>query len=52
MHTADDFKQLAKQTSNGQLRTRYLALYHFKNGETRTQTSTYPGVARGSANTW
>ncbi|WP_419197923.1 helix-turn-helix domain-containing protein [Pseudomonas aeruginosa] len=52
MHTADDFKQLAKQTSNGQLRTRYLALYHFKNGETRTQIATYLGVARGSVNTW
>lgn len=52
MHTADDFKQLAKQTSKGQLRTRYLALYHFKNGETRTQIATYLGVARGSVNTW
>ena len=52
MHTADDFKQLAKQTSNGQLRTRYpTALYHFKNGETRTQIATYLGVARGSVNT-
>nr|WP_283630420.1 IS630 family transposase [Alteromonas macleodii] len=52
MHTADDFKQLAKQTSNGQLRTRYLALYHFKKGETRTQIAAYLGVARGSVNTW
>ena len=52
MHTADDFKQLAKHTSNGRLRTRYLALYHFKKGETRTQIAAYLGVARGSVNTW
>ena len=52
MHSADDFKQLARQTSNGQLKTRYLALYHFKLGETRTQIASYLGVARGSVNTW
>lgn len=52
MHTAEDFKQLARQASRGQLRTRYLALYHFKRGETRTQIALYLGVARGSVNTW
>lgn len=52
MHTVEDFKQLARQTSRGQLRTRYLALYHFKRGETRTQIALYLGVARGSVNTW
>ncbi len=52
MHSANDFKQLARRTANGQLRARYLALYHFKRGQTRTQIATYLGVARGSVNTW
>ena len=52
MHTGEDFKRLAKKTTNGQLRTRYLALYHFKNGQSRTQIAKYLGVARGSVNTW
>ncbi|MFC3034143.1 helix-turn-helix domain-containing protein [Pseudoalteromonas fenneropenaei] len=52
MHTSDDFKSFAKQASSAQLRMRYLALYHFKRGESRTQTAINLGVARGSVNTW
>ncbi len=52
MHTTDDFKLLAKQASSAQLRMRYLALYHFTRGESRTQTAINLGVARGSVNTW
>ncbi|MBD1584982.1 helix-turn-helix domain-containing protein [Pseudoalteromonas sp. S16_S37] len=52
MHTAEDFKLLARQTSRGQLRTRYLALFHFKRGQTHAQIAINLGVARGSVNTW
>ena len=52
MHTSDDFKSFAKQASSAPLRMRYLALYHFKRGESRTQTAINLGVARGSVNTW
>ena len=52
MHSADDFKGLAKSTANGQLRMRYLALYHFKQEKSRTQIATSLGIARGSVNTW
>ena len=52
MYTSDDFKLLAKQASSAQQRMRYLALYHFKRGESRFQTAINLGVARGSVNTW
>lgn len=52
MTTADDFKRLAKHEKDSRLKTRYLALYHFRLGVSRTQIATYLGVARGSVNTW
>ena len=52
MHTSDVFKLVAKQASSAQQRMRYLALYHFKRGESRSQTAINLGVARGSVNTW
>ena len=52
MHTANDFKLLASRESNARLKTRYLALYHFKRGQNRTQIAEYLGVNRGSVNQW
>jgi transposase len=52
MHTADEFKKLAKQAPSGQLRMRNLALHHFTLGEARSQTAINFGVARGSVNSW
>jgi transposase len=52
MLEAEDFKKLAKQTKNAQLKVRYLALYHFKLGQSRTKIAFLLGVARGSVNTW
>lgn len=52
MLEAEDFKKLAKQAKSAQLRVRYLALYHFKLGHSRTKTALLLGVARGSVNTW
>lgn len=52
MHTAEDFKKLAQQEKDSRLRIRYLALYHFKNGLTRTKIALNLGVARGSVNKW
>lgn len=52
MLCAEDFKKLYKQERDTRLKIRYLALYHFKKGKSRTQISQYLGVARGSVNTW
>lgn len=52
MHTAEDFKQLARKASDSQLKTRYLALHHFKRGNNRTKVAELLGVARGSVNSW
>ena len=52
MKTALYFKQLAKTEKNHRLKMRYLALYHFKLGENRTQIAKFLGVNRGSVNTW
>lgn len=52
METAEDFKLLAKIEKDTRLKMRYLALYHFKLGENRTQIAQFIGVNRGSVNTW
>lgn len=52
MKTALHFKQLAKTEKNHRLKIRYLALYHFKSGENRTQIAKFLGVNRGSVNSW
>lgn len=52
MHSANDFKMLAQRTSNAHLRTRYLALFHFKSGVSRTKIAPLLGVSRTSVNAW
>ena len=52
MLSSNDFKLLAKQTNDAQLKIRYLALYHFTQGKSRSKTAEILAVARGSVNTW
>lgn len=52
METAEHFKQLARVEKDTRLKMRYLALYHFKLGENRTQIAKFIGVNRGSVNRW
>ena len=52
MITAQHFKQLAKTEQDHRIKMRYLALYHFKLGENKTQIAKFLGVNRGSVNTW
>ncbi|MCE9827292.1 IS630 family transposase [Shewanella algae] len=52
MHSDNDFKLLAKRTSNAHLRIRYLALFHFKSGVSRTKIAPLLGVSCTSVNAW
>lgn len=47
-----DFHALAKKTSNARMRLRYLALAHFKEGQSRYQIARYLKVSSTSVNAW
>lgn len=47
-----DFHALAKKTSNARMQLRYLALAHFKEGQSRYQIARYLKVSRTSVNAW
>ena len=47
-----DFKALAKKQKSIQMKMRYLALWHFSNGMSRTQIAKSLGVSRTSVNLW
>jgi transposase len=52
MHNAEYFKKISSKESNSRLRNRYLALYHFKKGVSRTKIANYLCVSRTSVNEW
>ena len=52
MHTANQLKQLAQSEKDAQTKIRYLALYHFKQGKTRTDIAKSLGASRTSVNKW
>jgi len=47
-----DFKKLASQQKSMQMKMRFLALAHFKDGASRTQIAKYLKVSRTSVNKW
>jgi len=48
----DELKQLTKSTKSSRMRNRYLAIIHFKEGQSRADIARYLKVARGSVNSW
>ena len=50
--TSNELKQLANSSKNSRMRSRYLAVSHFVDGESRTDIAKYLKVARGSVNSW
>lgn len=52
MLSANQLKQLAQAEKDAQTKIRYLALYHFKLGKTRTAIAKSLGASRTSVNKW